>query len=125
MRGRARPTTPPVHCWPAEKEHFAELAVDAVLRLKGSTNLDAIQILKKPGGTIKVPGLCIHALLGGLALAWTPLQLLLLVSCSHSRWHGLGLGTAIFKGPCVGQALCCRLGCPWCSVSRQRHPAAG
>ena len=39
---------------PAEKEHFAELAVDAVLRLKGSTNLDAIQIIKKPGGTIKV-----------------------------------------------------------------------
>ena len=39
---------------PAEKSHFAELAVDAVLRLKGSTNLDAIQIIKKPGGTIKV-----------------------------------------------------------------------
>ncbi|PSC74428.1 T-complex 1 subunit beta [Micractinium conductrix] len=36
-----------------EKDHFAELAVDAVLRLKGSTNLDAIQIIKKPGGTIK------------------------------------------------------------------------
>lgn len=38
----------------AEKSHFAELAVDAVLRLKGSTNLDSIQIIKKPGGTIKV-----------------------------------------------------------------------
>jgi len=37
----------------SDKEHFAELAVDAVLRLKGSTNLDSIQILKKPGGTIK------------------------------------------------------------------------
>ena len=37
----------------SDKEHFAELAVDAVLRLKGSTNLEAIQILKKPGGTIK------------------------------------------------------------------------
>ncbi|KAL4423331.1 hypothetical protein ABPG77_006126 [Micractinium sp. CCAP 211/92] len=36
-----------------EKSHFAELAVDAVLRLKGSTNLDSIQIIKKPGGTIK------------------------------------------------------------------------
>jgi T-complex protein 1 subunit beta len=36
-----------------DKDHFAELAVDAVLRLKGSTNLDAIQILKKPGGTIQ------------------------------------------------------------------------
>jgi len=34
------------------KEHFAALAVDAVLRLKGSGNLDAIQILKKQGGTL-------------------------------------------------------------------------
>lgn len=37
----------------SDKDHFAELAVDAVLRLKGSTNLDSIQILKKIGGTIK------------------------------------------------------------------------
>ena len=37
-----------------DKDHFAELAVDAVLRLKGSTNLEAIQIIKKPGGTLKV-----------------------------------------------------------------------
>ncbi|CEM06890.1 unnamed protein product [Vitrella brassicaformis CCMP3155] len=35
-----------------EKEHFAKLAVDAVLRLKGSGNLDLIQVLKKPGGTL-------------------------------------------------------------------------
>eukprot|EP01027_Heterolobosea_sp_BB2_P020450 GEZU01029176.1.p1 GENE.GEZU01029176.1~~GEZU01029176.1.p1 ORF type:complete len:532 (+),score=231.15 GEZU01029176.1:97-1692(+) len=35
------------------KDHFAELAVNAVLRLKGSTNLDHIQILKKPGGSMK------------------------------------------------------------------------
>lgn len=32
------------------REHFAELAVNAVLRLKGSGNLDAIQIIKKLGG---------------------------------------------------------------------------
>lgn len=32
------------------KEHFAELAVNAVLRLKGSGNLEAIQIIKKIGG---------------------------------------------------------------------------
>lgn len=37
----------------SDKDHFADLAVDAVLRLKGSTDLDAIQILKKPGGTIR------------------------------------------------------------------------
>lgn len=37
----------------SDKDHFAELAVDAVLRLKGSTNLDAIQIIKKTGGTIR------------------------------------------------------------------------
>lgn len=37
----------------SDKDHFADLAVDAVLRLKGSTDLDAIQILKKTGGTIR------------------------------------------------------------------------
>lgn len=36
-----------------EKEHFASLAVDAVLRLRGSDNLDYIQVLKKPGGSLK------------------------------------------------------------------------
>ncbi|XP_078443964.1 TCP-1/cpn60 chaperonin family protein [Wolffia australiana] len=35
-----------------DKEHFATLAVDAVLRLKGSTNLESIQIIKKPGGSL-------------------------------------------------------------------------
>jgi T-complex protein 1 subunit beta len=34
------------------KEHFAELAVNAVMRLRGSGNLDAIQILKKLGGAM-------------------------------------------------------------------------
>jgi len=34
------------------KNLFAELAVDAVLRLKGSTNLDHIQIIKKQGGNL-------------------------------------------------------------------------
>eukprot|EP01001_Neometanema_parovale_P002180 NODE_1263_length_1806_cov_29.556744_g1198_i0.p1 GENE.NODE_1263_length_1806_cov_29.556744_g1198_i0~~NODE_1263_length_1806_cov_29.556744_g1198_i0.p1 ORF type:complete len:557 (-),score=186.28 NODE_1263_length_1806_cov_29.556744_g1198_i0:136-1734(-) len=33
-------------------DHFARLAVDAVLRLKGSTNLDSINIIKKLGGSI-------------------------------------------------------------------------
>jgi len=36
-----------------EKEHFANLAVDAVLRLKGNTNLDHIQIIKKLGGSLR------------------------------------------------------------------------
>ncbi|KAG2393437.1 hypothetical protein C9374_006968 [Naegleria lovaniensis] len=36
-----------------EKELFANLAVDAVLRLNGSTDLNHIQILKKPGGSMK------------------------------------------------------------------------
>lgn len=35
-----------------DKDYFASLAVDAVLRLKGSTNLDHIQIIKKPGGKL-------------------------------------------------------------------------
>lgn len=36
-----------------DKEYFSNLAVDAVLRLKGSTNLDSIQIIKKPGGRLE------------------------------------------------------------------------
>ena len=34
------------------KDYFANLAVDAVLRLKGSTNLEHIQIIKKVGGRL-------------------------------------------------------------------------
>ncbi|KAE8982827.1 T-complex protein 1 subunit beta [Phytophthora rubi] len=36
-----------------EKDHFAQLAVDAVLRLRGSSNLDYIQIIKKAGGSLR------------------------------------------------------------------------
>jgi T-complex protein 1 subunit beta len=36
-----------------DREHFARLAVDAVLRLKGSGNQDYIKIIKKAGGTLK------------------------------------------------------------------------
>jgi len=36
-----------------DREHFASLAVHAVLRLKSSGNLDYIKIIKKPGGTLK------------------------------------------------------------------------
>jgi len=36
-----------------EKEKFANLAVDAVMRLKGSNNLEHIQILKKTGGQLR------------------------------------------------------------------------
>ncbi|RKP06644.1 T-complex protein 1 subunit beta [Thamnocephalis sphaerospora] len=35
-----------------DKEYFSQLAVDAVLRLKGSTNLENIQIIKKTGGRL-------------------------------------------------------------------------
>jgi chaperonin GroEL (HSP60 family) len=34
------------------KDYFANLAVDAVLRLKGSTDLEHIQIIKKVGGKL-------------------------------------------------------------------------
>jgi len=37
----------------SELEFFAELCVDAVLRLKGSIDLDMIQIIKKQGGSMK------------------------------------------------------------------------
>ncbi|CCE88591.1 Piso0_001360 [Millerozyma farinosa CBS 7064] len=35
-----------------DKDHFSNLAVDAILRLKGSTNLNHIQIIKKAGGKL-------------------------------------------------------------------------
>ncbi|GJD12329.1 T-complex protein 1 subunit beta [Galdieria sulphuraria] len=34
------------------RDHFAKMAVEAVLRLKGSTNLDHIQFIKKTGGNL-------------------------------------------------------------------------
>jgi len=36
-----------------DREQFANLAVDAVLRLKGSGNMDYIKLIKKAGGTLK------------------------------------------------------------------------
>ncbi|KAI9729002.1 MAG: T-complex protein 1 subunit beta [Chrysothrix sp. TS-e1954] len=36
-----------------DRDHFAALAVDAVLRLKGSTDLSHIQLIKKPGGKLR------------------------------------------------------------------------
>merc|ERR1719198_1625732 len=36
-----------------EKDHFATVAVDAVMRLQGKPNLDYIQVIKKPGGSLK------------------------------------------------------------------------
>lgn len=36
-----------------EKEYFANLAVDAVMRLKGSNNLEHVQIMKKAGGQLR------------------------------------------------------------------------
>ena len=41
-----------------DKQHFSDLAVEAVLRLKGSTNLSYIQVIKKLGGSIKDSFLC-------------------------------------------------------------------
>jgi T-complex protein 1 subunit beta len=35
-----------------DKNYFAKLVVDAVLRLKGSTNLENIQVIKKVGGRL-------------------------------------------------------------------------
>lgn len=34
------------------KDHFVKLAVEAVLRLKGSGNLEAIHVIKKLGGSL-------------------------------------------------------------------------
>ena len=35
-----------------DREAFADLAVEAVLRLKGSNNIDFIKLIKKPGGSL-------------------------------------------------------------------------
>jgi T-complex protein 1 subunit beta len=35
-----------------DKVYFSKLVVDAVLRLKGSTNLESIQVIKKVGGRL-------------------------------------------------------------------------
>lgn len=37
----------------SDREHFAKIAVDAVMRLGGSTNLDRIQVIKKTGGRLR------------------------------------------------------------------------
>lgn len=34
------------------KDHFSKLAVDAVMRLKGSGNLEAVHVIKKLGGSL-------------------------------------------------------------------------
>jgi T-complex protein 1 subunit beta len=36
-----------------DKEHFAKIAVDAVMCLKGRTSLEPIHVIKKAGGTLK------------------------------------------------------------------------
>lgn len=36
-----------------DKDHFAKIAVDAVMCLKGRTNLEPIHIIKKSGGTLR------------------------------------------------------------------------
>jgi T-complex protein 1 subunit beta len=51
-----------------DKEYFANLAVDAVLRLKGSTDLEHIQIIKKVGGKLTDSYLDE----GKFATAWLP-----------------------------------------------------
>lgn len=36
-----------------DKDYFAKIAVDAVMCLKGRTNLEPIHIIKKSGGTLR------------------------------------------------------------------------
>lgn len=36
-----------------DRDHFATLSVDAVLRMRGSTDLSHIQVIKKPGGKLR------------------------------------------------------------------------
>lgn len=50
----AQPAACAVPSCAADKDHFAELAVTAIMRLKGTGNLESIHIIKKPGGALKV-----------------------------------------------------------------------
>lgn len=50
-----------VPCCAADKDHFAELAVTAIMRLKGTGNLESIHIIKKPGGALKVSVCVLYA----------------------------------------------------------------
>jgi hypothetical protein len=61
------------------QDHFAELAVDAITRLKGSGNLEAIHIIKKAGGALKVHSAAAAAAVGMLGLGG--IVLLLLRAC--------------------------------------------
>eukprot|EP00918_Siedleckia_nematoides_P031313 GHVU01067724.1.p1 GENE.GHVU01067724.1~~GHVU01067724.1.p1 ORF type:complete len:534 (-),score=150.75 GHVU01067724.1:291-1892(-) len=51
-----------------DKQHFAKLAVDAVMRLGGKPNLDYIQVIKKAGGSVKdsflAPGFILEKRIG-------------------------------------------------------------
>jgi chaperonin GroEL (HSP60 family) len=53
------------------KEYFAKLAVDAVVRLKGSGDLSAIQIIKKKGGCMEDSFLDDGALFPQLSVLWS------------------------------------------------------
>jgi T-complex protein 1 subunit beta len=46
-------TTPSSKLLTYEKNLFAELAVEAALRIKEHLNLEHIQIIKKPGGSMR------------------------------------------------------------------------
>ena len=45
-----------------EKDQFANLAVDAVMRIRDSLSLEAIQIIKKTGGSLKVSGVEVESM---------------------------------------------------------------
>lgn len=49
----AMPTSTSTTNAASDREHFAKIAVDAVMRLGGSTNLDRIQVIKKTGGRLR------------------------------------------------------------------------
>jgi T-complex protein 1 subunit beta len=60
-----------------EKDQFAQLAVDAVLRIKKTLNLEQIQIIKRPGGSLKVRPTPIAAPPLALLAACSPVGLMI------------------------------------------------
>ena len=75
-----------------DKDYFANLAVDAVLRLKGSTNLEHIQIIKKVGGKLTDSYLDEGFILDKTIATNSPkrienAKILIANTCTYPHWH--------------------------------------
>lgn len=85
----AQPAACAAPCCAADKDHFAELAVTAIMRLKGTGNLESIHIIKKPGGALKVSVCAVFVLHAVRMLPQQWLCCTVLHAWLHHRPHSL------------------------------------